>query len=109
MAHLPPSHIVAPMPAISTNRRSFLKAAGVCIALPALESLPNLAKAEQAKSPPRRMVCVGNEFGMYGGAYWPEATGTNYELTPLLKPLVDHRSQFTLFSHLDHGLKGGHF
>src|SRR5215204_5879527 len=114
MAHLPPSHLVAPMPAISTNRRSFLKAAGVCIALPALESLPNLAKAndpkgDNAKAPSKRMVCVGNEFGMYGGAYWPEATGANYELTPLLKPLADHRDQFTLFSHLDHGLKGGHF
>jgi hypothetical protein len=55
------------------------------------------------------MVCVGNEFGMYGGAYWPEATGTTYKLTPLLKPLTDHRNHFTLFSHLDHGLKGGHF
>ncbi len=97
------------MPALSANRRSFLKAAGVCIALPAMESLPNLAKAEQAKALPRRLVCVGNEFGMYGGAFWPEGTGANYELTPLLKPLAEHRREFTLFSHLDHGLKGGHF
>ncbi len=97
------------MPAISTNRRNFLKAAGVCIALPAMESLTRLAKAEQAKGPPRRLVCVGNEFGMYGGAFWPESTGANYELTPLLKPLAEHRREFTLFSHLDHGLKGGHF
>lgn len=97
------------MPAISTNRRSFLKAAGVCIALPALESLPNLAQADQTKAPPKRMVCIGNEFGMYGGAYWPESTGKNYELTTLLKPLADYRQDFTLFSHLDHGLKGGHF
>jgi hypothetical protein len=55
------------------------------------------------------MVCIGNEFGMYPGAFWPEEFGTDYELTTLLEPLSPHRDQFTLFSHLDHGVKGGHF
>ncbi len=55
------------------------------------------------------MVCVGNEFGMYPGAFWPDEFGTDYKMTPLLKPLEKHRQDFTLFSHLDHGLKGGHF
>lgn len=91
------------------QRRSFLKGAGVCIALPALESLPRLSAAGKKAAPPRRMVCVGNEFGMYPGAFWPETTGADYEITPLLKPLEAHRRDFTLFSHLDHGLKGGHF
>ncbi|HMC11523.1 MAG TPA: DUF1552 domain-containing protein, partial [Pirellulaceae bacterium] len=91
------------------GRRSFLKAAGVCIALPALESLPRVLVAAEAKKPPRRMVCVGNEFGMYPGAFWPEKTGPDYESTTLLKPLESHRKNYTLFSHLDHGLKGGHF
>jgi Protein of unknown function (DUF1552) len=91
------------------GRRSFLKAAGVCIALPALESLPRVLAAAEAKKPPQRMVCVGNEFGMYPGAFWPEKTGPDYESTTLLKPLELHRKNYTLFSHLDHGLKGGHF
>jgi len=55
------------------------------------------------------MVCVGNEFGMYPGAFWPTKFGTDYESTTLLAPLEAHRQQLTLFSHLDHGLKGGHF
>ncbi len=55
------------------------------------------------------MVCIGNEFGMYPGAFWPKATGRDYEMTQLLKPLESHRDDFTLFSHLDHGHKGGHF
>ena len=97
------------MPAVQTSRRTFLKAAGVSIALPTLESLPNAAAATSQPDAPMRMVCVGNEFGMYGGAFWPETFGRDYELTPLLKPLSDHRDDFTLFSHLDHGLKGGHF
>ncbi len=55
------------------------------------------------------MVCIGNEFGMHPGSFWPKQSGSEYELTPLLKPLAPHKSEFTLFSHLDHGLKGGHF
>jgi uncharacterized protein DUF1552 len=92
------------------GRRSFLKAAGISIALPALESLRSLvASAAEMKESPRRMVCVGNEFGMYPGAFWPQQFGTDYELTRLLEPLGPHRNDLTLFSHLDHGLKGGHF
>lgn len=97
------------MSLMQIRRRSFLKAAGVCIALPALESLPRVLKAAEANPVPRRMVCIGNEFGMYPGAFWPRQFGSDYELTTLLKPLEPHRKQFTLFSHLDHGVKGGHF
>eukprot|EP00913_Durusdinium_trenchii_P035329 g33059.t1 len=89
--------------------RGRLAAAGVCIALPVLESIPRVHAAGKKAHAPRRMVCVGNEFGMYPGHFWPKTTGRNYELTPLLKPLGPHRDDFTLFSHLDHGLKGGHF
>ena len=89
----------------SIGRRAFLKAAGVSLALPMMESISKGALAK----PQRRMVCIGNEFGMYPGAFWPEGTGRDYEITQLLKPLAKHRKDFTLFSHLDHGLKGGHF
>lgn len=91
-----------------TTRRKFLQAAGVSLALPTLESL---SAAEQTKSdgPPQRMVCIGNEFGMYPGAFWPKSFGRDYELTPLLQPIAPIRNDLTIFSHLDHGLKGGHF
>jgi hypothetical protein len=95
------------MALLRTDRRSFLKAAGVSIALPALPSLPTTAAAKENSRPPRRLVCIGNEFGMYPGEFWPE--GTDYESKALLKPLAAHRERFTLFSHLDHGHKGGHF
>ncbi|TWT55405.1 hypothetical protein KOR42_27910 [Thalassoglobus neptunius] len=91
-------------------RRTFLKAAGVSIALPALESMaPAVTRSNTASQAPRRLVCVGNEFGMYPGSFWPKSTGRDYEVTPLLEPLAAHRSDLTLFSNLDHGLKGGHF
>ncbi len=63
------------MSLLNIGRRSFLKAAGISIALPALESLPRLAGAAEAKTAPCRMVCVGNEFGMYPGAFWPQKFG----------------------------------
>jgi hypothetical protein len=97
------------MSLLNIGRRSFLKAAGISIALPALESLNRFAAASESKQTPRRMVCVGNEFGMYPGAFWPSKYGRDYELTTLLEPLAPHRRELTLFSHLDHGLKGGHF
>ncbi len=91
------------------DRRAFLRASGVSIALPVLESLRRASWGAEAALPPRRMVCVGNEFGMYPGAFWPEKSGADYEATPLLKPLESLRRDFTVFSHLDHGLKGGHY
>jgi Protein of unknown function (DUF1552) len=97
------------MALIRIHRRSFLKAAGVCIAVPVMESLPRALSAGETGTPPQRMVCIGNEFGMYPGAFWPEKSGADYEWTTLLKPLEPFRQDFTLFSHLDHGLKGGHF
>src|SRR5262245_1080202 len=97
------------MPLQTLGRRLFLRAAGVTLALPALESLTGRLSAGESKSAPKRMVCVGNEFGMYPGAFWPAKFGADYELTTLLAPLEAHRKELTLFSHLDHGLKGGHF
>lgn len=94
------------MSRIALDRRDFLQATGITLALPAMESLAGLRAAEPS---PRRLICIGNEFGMYPGAFWPTKTGTDYELTPLLKPLARHRRDFTLFSNLDHGVKGGHF
>lgn len=96
-----------------TSRRLLLKAAGVSIALPNLQSHPSAKAAEKSTASPRRMVCVGNEFGMYPEDFWPKQPADQkdkpYQLSPLLEPLAAQRDQFTLFSHLDHGLKGGHF
>lgn len=91
------------------RRRSFLKAAGVTIALPSLESISFGQNAVRDSPPPIRMVCIGNEFGMYPESFWPEDDGRDFQLSPLLKPLAEHRGDFSVFSHLDHGIKGGHF
>ncbi len=93
------------------DRRFFLRAAGVTLALPILDSLvPRRALAATASAQrPTRMVCIGNAFGFYPPSFFPTGTGKDFELPLLLQPLAPHRRDLTIFSGLDHGVKGGHF
>ncbi|WP_395735912.1 DUF1552 domain-containing protein [Prosthecobacter sp.] len=100
------------------SRRLFLTGAGVTVALPVLVSVADRffmgrrgvgSRAGVKSDQPMRLVCVGNAFGFYQPAFWPKKTGRGYDLPPLLRPLAEHRNDFTLFSGLDHGLKGGHW
>lgn len=107
-------------PTPEMNRRFFLRATGLTLALPLLESLSPKALGNGlalgasagksiAATRPRRMVCVGNMLGFYQPEFFPSQAGRNYQLPSLLQPLAAHQNDFTLFSGLDHGLKGGHF
>ena len=87
------------------SRRSFLRGAGVCLALPMLEMQADQPKSSQ---PIKRFVAVSNPFGFFPDAFFPNQAGANYDLPQLLRPLKEHRNRFTVFSHLDHGLSGGH-
>ncbi|MCB1062773.1 MAG: DUF1552 domain-containing protein [Verrucomicrobiae bacterium] len=104
-------------PSRLTRRRFFLKSAGVTLALPTLDSLlPGVLGsglaigADRAKAgSPTRLVGIGNLLGFYQPELFPKTPGPDYEVTRLLKPLAEHRQDFTLYSGLDHGVKGGHF
>ncbi len=102
------------------NRRHFLRAAGITIALPLFESLNRRAFAANAAvgtqagtaigaARPRRLVCVGNMLGFYQPSFFPKNTGRDYDLPLLLQPIAPVRQDLTIFSGLDHGVKGGHF
>ncbi len=102
----------------TAGRRFFLKAAGITLGLPVLESLPAaIATAAtdhgvtQTGSPAnaRRMVCIGNMLGFYPETFFPTQSGLNYELPQVLQPLTAHKPDITVLSGLDHGVKGGHF
>lgn len=92
------------------DRRACLKSAGVTIALPLLESFGNDRPHSTGDdlTPIRRMVCVANGYGMYPGAWFPTEAGRGYKTPRLLKPLEQFRDDFTVFSHLDHDVDGGH-
>lgn len=82
----------------STTRRAFLKAAGISIALPALESMG----AASSPKPGKRMVFVSTGLGMNPASFFPKETGADFTPSPVLKSMTKHRGDFTVFSHMDH-------
>jgi hypothetical protein len=87
----------------STNRRGFLRASGVALALPVMDSLlPRLRAGEKAAPPPRRMVCLCTPLSLHPAHFFPETAGKDYEVTPYLEPFQDMRSDFTVISGLSH-------
>ena len=88
------------------NRRTLLRSTGVSVALPMLESMKPVFAATDNPAP-QRMVFVCTALGLYPSHLWPETPGANYESTPYLDLLQDHRSDFTLFSGLQHADQTG--
>ena len=88
------------------DRRTFLRASGVSLALPLLETMSPAIGRKIAK-PPRRMVLICTALGLHSPALFPKTTGKGYESTEYLKLLSQHRNDFTLFSGLSHPDQGG--
>lgn len=96
---------------LSQSRRRFLRNLGVCIALPAMESLMPLrllastgtASATVAsQTTPVRTAFLYVPNGIIPSAWWPEGDGgTDFALPRTLEPLKDVRSQIQLISGLE--------
>ncbi|MEK6236134.1 MAG: DUF1552 domain-containing protein [Planctomycetales bacterium] len=97
------------MSILKINRRTVLRGLGVSVALPMLESLtPRQAFAESGSSHASRMAVVTVPFGMVVDQFHPQQAGMDYKSPPTLKPLAGLRDRFTVFSNLDHDVRGGH-
>jgi hypothetical protein len=81
------------------TRRTFLRAAGVSLALPWLDAL---APGQPAAAPPRRMVCICTPLGLHPAYFFPQEAGRDYALTPYLEPFREFRQDFTVISGLAH-------
>src|SRR5580698_6429147 len=99
------------MPLQRIDRRTFLRASGLAIALPLLEAMipAGAAEAKKALAQQPRMVLIGQPLGMYGPNFFPEKAGRDYEPSRYLKVLQAHREQFTVFSGMSHRYAAGHF
>jgi hypothetical protein len=85
------------------SRRTFLRAAGVSMALPWLEAFaPVRALGASAAKPPPRMVCICAPLGMHPPSFFPEKAGKDYPLSPYLKVLEAFRDDITVMSGLAH-------
>src|SRR5438874_13109077 len=82
---------------MSIPRRTFLRAAGVSLALPCLD-----VHAQPAAKPKRRMVCICTPLGLHPEFFFPVKAGKEYELTPYLEVFKEFRNEFTVVSGLAH-------
>ncbi len=95
--------LAIPNPQSQPTRRTFLRAAGVTVALPLLDALlPRLRAGEKPAPPPRRMVCICTPLSVHPPFFFPKNPGKDYELTPYLEPIQEFRNDFTVISGLAH-------
>ena len=99
------------------SRRRFLRATGVGLALPFLESMvapfarESFAAAADAApgGPPRRFFGICNNLGLLHKEFFPTEVGKDYAPSPYLRFLKDHRDDFTVMSGVSHpNVDGGH-
>jgi len=96
--------------ALQVNRRHFLRGLGVCLALPAFESvvpvrafgadtLPQLATTPTGA--PLRMAFLYVPNGVNKRQWKPIGEGADYQLGPTHEPLAPFRDDFQIISKLD--------
>jgi hypothetical protein len=79
------------------SRRAVLRGAGVCLALPYLESLGVKA---QAAAPKRFLACYFPNGT--SAAHWPvTGKGSDYTLSPILQPLAKYKTNLSVFTNLE--------
>ena len=84
-------------------RRTVLKGVGATIALPLLEAMFPAATAwadTPAGKTPKRFAFVGFPHGAIMDRWSPKETGTDYTMSPILKPLEPFRKHLTIVSGL---------
>ena len=90
------------------RRRHFLRGVGAAaIALPLLEAMgPSIGQRALGNTPetaaPKRFVAACATLGFHTPFLIPETDGRDYELTPYLQTLAEHRDRFTVLSGLSH-------
>jgi len=88
---------------VSKSRRLFLTGAATSLALPFLPSALWTRRATAAAcTAPRRFMAWMVPNGMVMNNWTPATTGTDWELTPILAPLLPVRKKIMVLTGLDH-------
>ncbi|MGA3121928.1 MAG: DUF1552 domain-containing protein [Polyangiaceae bacterium] len=88
---------------MSLSRRSFLRGAGVTLALPFLPSALWSRRAGAAScTPPRRFMAWFAPDGMVMPNWTPTTSGSTWALTPILAPLAPIQDKILIVTGLDH-------
>ena len=98
---------------MNTTRRNFLRASGITLALPWLESF---ASAAPSQAPPKRFCAIYFPYGVstpnekHEHAKWnwfPSQTGRDFQFSESLKSLSPHRDQVSVLGGLHHPRMAG--
>lgn len=85
------------------DRRHFLRGTGsTLLGLPLLEAMSPAFARGQSKESPKRFVAMCATLGFHTPYLFPTQIGRDYELTPYLSRIGDHRDDFTVISGLSH-------
>ncbi len=84
------------------TRRTFLRGAGVTMALPWLESIsaPRAAGASAVAAAPKRFAALFMGCGVHPEEWWAKGSGDSMELGRCLEPLAPIRSKLNVISGL---------
>ena len=83
-------------------RRTFLRGAGISLALPLLDAMIPALTAERltAAAPVRRLGFVFYTLGVDEARWRPKGEGSDYKLSEALMPLAPHKDKFLVLSGL---------
>ena len=89
-----------------TTRRRFLTSSTALVGLPFLPSLrgTSVQAATAVTTVPKRMVFLSMGWGVTKESWYPDRSqqGSDYELSPALKPLRKHKDDLTVIQNLQH-------
>ena len=88
------------------DRRTVLRGIGATMALPLLASMVPAMRA--AVAPTQRFGFIYVPHGSIMREWTPAQEGTNFEFSPILKPLEDFRQHLTVLSNLSNYGESGH-
>ncbi|NND34813.1 MAG: DUF1552 domain-containing protein [Saprospiraceae bacterium] len=98
------------------SRRRLLKGMGACVALPFLESLypAKLHAAHHVSgNRPQRFACLFMPNGVHPRKWNPDKTGSDFELSPILKPLDSLKQEILILGGMmnmnSHTREDGHY
>ena len=77
------------------------------MALPLLNAFLPRSAAAIEESIPQRLVCICTSLGLHTPFLFPEQAGRDYEPTPYLKLLEEHRGELTVFNGISHPDQSG--
>ena len=88
------------------DRRQFIRNLGVSsTSLPFLLGLPSLGLAKTAPSR-KRLVVMFSPNGTIPKNFWPESTGSNFELKKIMEPLEPFRNRMLVLNGLNNKVRG---